>query len=79
MIWLRVGKTISAKGTDITYQAGRGGEPLPLYIESRRRHIPHADDVGTWDHTTYFVIKDGEELAEKQTLRDAKEYAERLI
>jgi len=64
---------------DIVYQAKRGGEPLPLYIESRRRHIPHADGVGTWDHTTYFVIQNGTELVEKQTLRDAKEYAEGLL
>lgn len=35
--------------------------------------------VGTWDHTSYFVIQNGKELVEKMSLRDAKEYAEGLL
>ena len=78
MIWRKVGKMISAEGTDITYQAILHGENLNLYIESRKRHIPHANGIGTWDHTSYFVTQDNE-LVEKMSLRDAKESAESLI
>ena len=53
------------------------GTGCPLTIESRRRHIPHTNGEGTWDHTTFFVLdKHGNELAEKQTLKAAKEFAE---
>ena len=48
-------------------------------IESRKRHIPHANGMGMWDHTTYWVLKDGKELVEKHSLADAKEYAEARI
>ena len=78
MIWKKVGKRMSAEGTDITYRPTAHGEDLPLCIESRKRHIPHANGVGTWDHTSYFVIQNGKELVEKMSLRDAKEYAEGL-
>lgn len=78
MIWKKVGKRISAEGTDITYQATEHGEGLNLYIESRKRHIPHANGIGTWDHTSYYVIQSGKELVKKMSLRDAKEYAEKL-
>lgn len=44
-------------------------------IESRKRHIPHANRQGTWDYTSYFVLRDGVELVEKHSLKDAKEYA----
>lgn len=68
----KIGKTVTTKGTTITYQ----GVGTDITIESRKRHIPHANGVGTWDHTSYFVLMNGEELAEKMSLRDAKEYAE---
>ena len=73
--WERESKRISSSGTTITY-AGRG---TGLTIESRKRHIPHANGIGTWDHTTYFVLQDGKEVKEKYSLKDAKEFAENLI
>lgn len=73
MKWEKIGKTVSAEGSTITYWA----DCAPYVIESRKRHIPHANRSGTWDHTSYFVLFKGHELAEKHSLRDAKEYAER--
>lgn len=72
--WIKISKAVSAEGTTIAYAA----VGTPLTIESRKRHIPHANNQGTWDHTAYFVIKDGEEVMEKQHLADAKQYAEEL-
>ena len=65
------GKTIIYSGQDANGYTG-------IRIESRKRHIPHANRSGTWDHTTYFVIKDGREIIERYTLKDAKKYAEEL-
>lgn len=76
MIWEKVEKTVNAEGTTITYQAKDAGIWLPLYVQSRKRHIPHANGIGTWDHTTYHVIKLGVELCERQSLKVAKGYAE---
>lgn len=72
--WEKVGKTTSTIGTTILYRL----PDTPYWIESRKRHIPHANGVGTWDHTTYALVKDGMEIVVKNSLRDAKEYAERL-
>ena len=73
--WAKTGKQVSAAlGTTITYRL----EGTPYTVESRKRHIPHANRSGTWDHTSYFVRKDGVDVAEKHTLRAAKEYAEAL-
>lgn len=72
--WKKTGKTVNEEGTTVRYE-------LPgtvLAIESRKRHIPHANGIGTWDHTTYFVIVDGEAIKECYSLKDAKEYAEAL-
>lgn len=70
--WVKMGTTVNSEGRTTTYEA----ENTSLTIESRMRHIPHANGVGTWDHTSYFVLKDGQELVEKQSLKDAKKYAE---
>lgn len=71
--WKKVEKTVNREGTTITYQDTKN--PW-LIIQSRKRHIPHANGSGTWDHTTYFVLENGNELKECYSLRDAKEYAE---
>lgn len=76
MKWVNMGKTINEEGTTITYEAA----DYPITIESRKRHIPHAGGrSGTWDHTSYFVLYLGEEVVEKNSLRDAKEYAEKML
>ena len=72
--WEKIGRVINDEGTTITYR-------LPgtdLTIESRKRHIPHANGIGTWDHTTYWVLKSDREVVQKYSLADAKEYAEGL-
>lgn len=69
--WKKTGKTVSDEGTTISYSSGTA-----YTIESRKRHIPHANGIGTWDHTTYFVMKDGAEVKEFYRLKDAKEFAE---
>ncbi|MBQ3660412.1 MAG: hypothetical protein II907_00015 [Firmicutes bacterium] len=72
--WKKAGKTVNEEGTTVRYEL----EGTALALESRKRHIPHANGVGTWDHTTYFVIVDGEAIKECYTLKDAKEYADAL-
>lgn len=73
--WVKMGTTVNSEGRTTFYEA----ESAPLTIESRLRHIPHANRNGTWDHTTYYVLKNGQEVAEKNSLKDAKEYAEKLV
>ena len=73
--WIKTGKVVRASGdTTITYHL----EGTPYTVESRKRHIPHANRAGTWSFTSYFVLKDGVEVAEKNTLGYAKEYADAL-
>ena len=72
MIWEKIDRTVNREGTTITYRL-KGTEIL---VQSRKRHIPHANGSGTWDHTSYFVLDHGEEIAEKWRLEDVKKYAE---
>lgn len=74
LIWKRTGRIVSKEGTATIYHAAGKG----IEIESRKRHIPHANGIGTWDHTTYWVKLDGKDVIEKHSLADAKEYAEQL-
>jgi len=76
MMWTKTSKTVSSEGTTITYELSG----TPYTVESRKRHIPHAGvRSGTWDHTSYFVLKDGEEVIEKYSLADAKAFAEKEV
>ncbi len=76
MKWEKIDKTVNREGTTITY-AAEGTNRL-LLIQSRLRHIPHANGIGTWDHTTYHVIANGQEAPKYwQTLKGAKEEAEK--
>ena len=75
LIWKRTGRRVSKEGTDTIYTAAGTN----LTIESRKRHIPHANGVGTWDHTSYFVLRDGKDVVKKYSLANAKEYAETLV
>lgn len=74
--WIKQSRTVSKEGTTIRYIAD---ENPSIAIESRKRHIPHADRSGTWDHTTYMVMKDGKDIKERYSLADAKEYAEKMF
>ena len=73
--WQKTGRTVGAEGTTIIYSAA----DTDLMIQSRKRHIPHANGIGTWDHTSYFVMKNGCDVIEKQSLADAKRFAETLL
>lgn len=73
-IWAKTGRMVGPEGTTTIYTDLR---ETGLTIESRKRHIPHANGVGTWDHTTYWVLRDGEEMAEHWTLSGAKAWADR--
>ena len=75
MKWIKTCKTVKVgSGTTITYRL----EGTPYTVESRKRPIPHANGVGTWDHTSYFVLKDGVEVIQQHTLRAAQACAEDL-
>ena len=74
IVWEKTGKRVSSSGTTITYS----GKGTGFTIESRKRHIPHSNGVGTWEHTSYFVLLDGKEIKEKYSLKDAKMFAEIL-
>ena len=76
MEWEKIDRNVNDEGTTITYRAK---EDRRFIVQSRKRHIPHANRVGTWDYTSYFVIVNGKEIAEKNSLKAAKEYAEEFI
>ena len=73
--WIKEGRTVAPIGTTITYRL----VGTMYTVESRKRHIRHANRSGYWDHTTYFVLRDGRQLIERYSLKDAKEYAEQLF
>ena len=76
MTWEKIEKTVNSEGTTITYAAEGTGRQL--LIQSRKRHISHANGAGTWDHTTYHVICGGGEARKVwQRLSEAKEAAEK--
>ena len=72
--WCRLGKVANEEGSTIIYMLC-GSD---ITVESRKRHIPHADRSGTWDFTSYFVLKNGESVCEKYSLADAKQCAEEM-
>lgn len=80
MKWERTGCRVDEAGTTITYEPPTTlSWTSPVRIESRKRHIPHANGSGTWDHTTYVVLRGDETLAKKERLQDAKRVAERYV
>lgn len=71
--WIKAGRTVSAEGTTVLYRY----IGTPYSIESRKRHIPHANgNSGTWDFTSFVVTKGDEEITTKYSLRDAKAFVE---
>ena len=73
--WKKIGKTVNEEGTTNIYAAAG----TVYTIESRKCHIPHANGVGTWDHTTYHIMRDGAEVGKQYSLADAKYLAENMI
>ena len=43
MTWEKVGRNVNAEGTTTTYQLAG----TQMYVQSRKRHIPHANGSGT--------------------------------
>lgn len=73
MVWEKLSKSVRNDGTTITY----GAKDSPFIIQSRKRHIPHANGrSGTWDHTTYVVMCRGFDVKTFYALKDAKEWVE---
>jgi len=70
LTWKKIDKSENSEGTTITYKA----EGSVFLIQSRKRHIPHANREGTWDHTTYVVLCRGYVVKEFYSLKDAKEW-----
>ena len=74
--WEKIGRIFHGDGeVTITYASDSGR----FTIESRKRNVPHAGRSGSWSHTSYFLLWDGVELAEKGTLRGAKLLADRTV
>ena len=77
MTWTKIAKNTSADGvTVITY---RLNETPQIVVQSRKRPLKHANGIGSWMYTSYFVVVGGKEIAEKHTLADAKKLAEKLF
>lgn len=75
MNWEKIEKTVNSEGTTITYEGE--GTNRQLLVQSRKRHIPHANGIGTWDCTTYHIICRGQEAKKTyRAMKDAKEDAE---
>ena len=77
--WKKIKTVLYDNGErDITYAA----EGMHVWVQSRRRHIPHANGSGYWDSTSYVLIdpETGEKIGKKTyyRLRDAQEEAERI-
>lgn len=72
--WEKTGHEIKANGESTVTYTSKDGR---YAIESRKRAIPHANRVGSWMHTSYFLIdyNDGSEK-EYYSLKSAKEAAE---
>ena len=75
MNWIKTSRTVHADGSAETRYEAVGTD---FVIESRKRPIPHANGVGVWMHTEYFLIfPDGHEKMMNR-LMDAKAAAEKL-
>lgn len=72
MKWSKNGTVIKSNGEKIIFYNSDTG----LKIESRRRPIPHANGVGSWLYTSYFLIQPDGTEKEYHSLKDAKEAAE---
>ena len=79
--WKKIKTVLYDNGErDITYAA----EGLHAWVQSRRRHIPHANGSGYWDSTLYVILdpNTGEQFPglrrEYIRLRDAQGAAERM-
>lgn len=73
--WIKTRKVENDEGTTLTYETWLTN----VKIESRKRHIPHANGSGTWDLTTYYVINSAGKEKQFYRLAEAKEFASRIL
>ena len=75
MEWKKTAKVITENGVFIRYAA----DGCDVEVESRKREIRHANGIGSWTYTSYFVINPytGQEK-EFRRRSDAMEAAETL-
>ncbi len=82
MTWQRIDRSENDEGTTITYAIdGSVYASKFILVQSRKRHILHANATGpddTWDSTSYFVIRNGQDVKQFWRLSEAKEYAEEI-
>lgn len=75
--WRATGKTVKANGEKTVFYHADG---VPYWIESRRRWIQNNKNADQRLFTTYVVLKwPDEEVAEKYSLTDAKNFVEGLL
>lgn len=75
--WRATGKTVKANGEKTVFYHANG---VPYWIESRRRWIQNNKNDNQRLFTTYVVLKwPDEEVAEKYSLADAKNFVEGLL
>ena len=77
--WRKTGRIEAAGCRTIIYEPVPTPRHARITIESRKRPIAHSNGVGTWDFTSYFVVRDGTDVVEKMSLSDAKKFAENEI
>jgi len=76
MNWIKTSRTVHADGSAETRYEAAG---TCYAVESRKRPIPHANGVGSWMYTSFFLIfPDGHEKKYNR-LSDAKEAAESFM
>ena len=74
--WRATGKTVKANGEKTVFYRGDGTD---YRIESRARWIQNNKNNGSRLFTTYMVLKwPDEEVAEKYSLTDAKNFVEEM-
>lgn len=74
--WIKTATTARGDGSKvIRYESFRN----PNAIESRKEVLPHANGVGVWFHTSFFLIKPDGTEKEYYTMKAAKQAAEKEV
>jgi hypothetical protein len=73
MKWVRALRNVSAANITTVLYRLEGTTYTVLYL---KRPIPYADGAGAWIRKEYKVLRNGQQIAERYTLKDAKAYAE---
>jgi len=76
MNWIKTSRTVHADGSAETRYEAAG---TCYAVESRKRPIKHANGVGSWMHTEYFLIRPDSTEKMFNRLMDAKAAAEKEV